>query len=281
MARLMLKIAAVGLLGLVSAWGAEPPRIRTERTPVSGGAALITWFERLPGGGELPVLAVLEDELSALDPAVHRLRQIWAFTYVAPSVGKRMEGAIPFFYKRAGFEGAPVKDNQAASKPPDPVLDLGAPSSGTATRVAMAAAQAEVINPAGAIARLTTRSYSGNLSEYRTSHLREALVTISSLPPESSETGLPADEFEILLSRLALSSRMFGGLVSDGALPSYYEKYRTQHSETRGHNWELLRQQAEENGLYFQPVNLDSVPKSFAMVWVARQDIGEPRGRFK
>jgi hypothetical protein len=278
--RMTLRIAVAGLLGLACAWGAEPSRIRTERTPVAGGAALITWFERLPGGGELPVLAALEDELSAPDPAVHRLRQIWALTYVEPSIGKRMEGAIPFFYKRAGFEGAPVKDSREASKPPHSALDLGAPASGTATRVAMVAARAEVINPAGAIARLTTRSYGGNLSEYRTTHLREALATISSMPPESSETGLPADEFEILLSRLALSSRMFGGLVSDAALPPYYEKYRTQHSETRGHNWELLRQQAEENGLYFQLVDLDSVPESFAMVWVARQDVKEPRRRF-
>jgi hypothetical protein len=149
-------VAAVG-----TACGASAGRIRVERIPISGGAELITWFEQLPEG-ELPILSALNDTLSGSEPGEDRLRQVWVYTFAPPSLSQRAESAVPFLYHRLWNEA------RGQSTPPHPVFDMGTPSSGIWTRIAMAAVQAEVVNPAGAIARLTTRSYGGNLGEYQT-----------------------------------------------------------------------------------------------------------------
>ena len=165
-------------------------------------------------------------------------------------------------------------------KAPRPVLDMGVPSRGIWSRIAMTVAQAEVISPAAAFARLTARSYGGNLREYETTHIWEAADLISPVAESKDRDGLSNGEFEMLEGRLQLKGRMFGGLVSDEALPRFEEKYQTSRAENRGHNWELLRQTAEENGLYFQPLAVGGMGDSFAMVWVAREDLQSGPGRF-
>jgi hypothetical protein len=258
-------VASVG-----TAFGASADRIRVERTPIDGGAELITWFEKLPEG-ELPILSALNDTLSGAEPGGDRLRQVWIYTFAPPSLGQRAESAVPFLYHRLW------NDTSGQATPPRPVFDMGAPYSGVWARMAIATVQAEVVNPAGAIARLTTRSYGGNLGEYKTTHVWEALDVISPAAADPSETGLTSEETGMLESRLQLNGRMFGGLVGDEALPGYYEKQQTERTEVRGHNWELLRQTAEDNGLYFQPLTIGGMVNSFAMVGVAPQDL--PCGR--
>lgn len=250
-----------------TAFGASVGRIRVERIPIAGGAELITWFEQLPGEGELPILSALNDTLSGAGPREDRLRQVWVYTFAPPSLGQRAESAVPFLYDRLW------NDTGSQSTPPHPVFDMGTPSSGIWTRMAKATVQAEVVNPAGAIARLTTRSYGGNLGEYKTTHIWEALDVISPAAADASKTGLTTDAAGMLQSRLQLTGRMFGGLVGDEALPGFYEKQQTERTEVRGHNWELLRQSAEDNGLYFQPLTIGGMVNSFAMVWVAREDL--------
>lgn len=270
-------MVAISVTGIVCASGPVPVRIRVERTPVAGGAELITWFERLPDGvaegqREFPILSVLNDTLLSSESADDRLRQVWIFTSSRPSPWQRIQGTIPFFYHRLGSEGI------GGSKRPHALLDMGVPHRGIWSHVAMATAQAKFVNPAGALPRLTTRSYGGNLGEYRTTHIWEALDVISPVGGDQNLTGLTNGEFEMLHGRLQLSGRMFSGLVSDKALLSFYDKYQISRTETRGHNWELLRQSAEENGLYFQPLTIGGMANSFAMVWVARDDLTtEPR----
>ncbi len=278
--RRILQSGALLVLLALTGYAAEPERIRVERKPVAGGAELITWFEQLPAGAdkaaghaEMPILSALNDTLSSGDPGDDRLRQVWAFTFNPPSVVQRLESTIPFLYYRVGI------GQGNSSGRPKPVLDLGAPSKGTTGRVAMAIAQSEVINPAGAAARLTSRSYGGNLGEYRTAHLWEALDVISTENGEDSP-GASTDEFEILQSRLELNGRLLGGLVSDEALPRFYDSVRTERTETRGHNWELLRQAAENNGLYFQPMAIGGVPNAFGMLWISRADLEDRSRRF-
>jgi hypothetical protein len=252
-----------GLLGVASlgqAAGVEESRISVERTAVAADAEVLTWFEQLPNGTQLPILSVLNDTLG-LDPDDGRLRQVWVYTFERPSLAQRAESAVPFLYHRIRSQ-----DSSEATLP-RPVFDMGRPSKGIPAKVALATLQAEVINPAGAIARLTTRSYGGNLGEYKTTHVWEALDVIS-LSPEN-----PDEKKRMLESRLQLNGRMFGGLVSDEALPGFYEKYQAGRTEVRGHNWELLRQSAEENGLYFQPISPGGMENSFALVWVAQADL--------
>ena len=263
-------VAAIG-----TAFGAPADRIRVERIPIDGGAELITWFEQLPDQGELPILSALNDTLAGSEPGQDRLRQVWVYTFTPPSLGQRAQSAVPFLYHRL-WEN--YNDSSGQSTPPRPVFDMGAPSSGIWTRMAMATVQAEVVNPAGALARLTTRSYGANLGEYKTTHVWEALDVISPASADPGETGLTSDEAGMLQSRLQLNGRMFGGLVGDEALPGFYEKYQTERTEVRGHNWELLRQSAEDNGLYFQPLTIGGMVNSFAMVSVSQEDLPCDRG---
>src|SRR6202034_4259052 len=77
-------------------------------------------------------------------------------------------------------------------------------------------------------------------------------------------------------TRLTLAGQTFGGLVSPERLPSTYIKERTRSEEMRGHNWELLRQRAEENGLYFEPFGING-SSTHALLWIAREDIPAAR----
>jgi hypothetical protein len=74
-----------------------------------------------------------------------------------------------------------------------------------------------------------------------------------------------------LQARLLLSTHLFGDLVSESYLPTAFEKEREAQILFRQHNWELLRQQAEQNGLYFQPLTLGYAKDANALLWVERQ----------
>jgi hypothetical protein len=86
-------------------------------------------------------------------------------------------------------------------------------------------------------------------------------------------------------ARLSLAGKTLGGLVTTERLPEAYLKNRVQTEETRGHNWELLRQRAEANGLYFDPLGF-ARSRTHALLWIAREDLvpsGQPHkwdGRF-
>ena len=75
-------------------------------------------------------------------------------------------------------------------------------------------------------------------------------------------------------ARLTLAGRTLGGLVTAEKLPEAYVKHRTKSEEMRAHNWELVRQRAEANGLYFEPLGLNR-SATHALLWVAKDDLGE------
>src|SRR6202044_1295889 len=108
---------------------------RAQRLQLSSGAELITFFEALPDRQELPLLAILKDTLNDSDPSNDRIRQVWVFTYSQPSIWQRIAGGIPFLYHRAEL------DRDAGSRPPRAVLDLGEPSRGMWTGLALAGVQ--------------------------------------------------------------------------------------------------------------------------------------------
>ncbi len=275
------------MLAGAAAWAAEPieavaapprPSLRAEAVSLDSGATLITFFERLPeepasadARPELPLLAILKDTLDDSDPGNDRIRQVWVFTFSQPSIWQRMAGGVPFLYHRAGLDRGP------GSGPPRAVLDLGDPSRGMWTGLAFAAAQSEVVDPVGALARLTTHSFFDNYSEYRSTHLWEAADVLSALasanPAELATDEVSTDELQSVEERLELSGHPLGGLVADAFLRRDREKLQAKQTETRGHNWELLRQRAEDSDLYLEPLDPAGLPASFAMLWVAETDL--------
>ena len=79
-------------------------------------------------------------------------------------------------------------------------------------------------------------------------------------------------------ARLMLSDKTFGGLVDDSNLQSYYARKTTQARDERGHNWELLRQKAEAESLYFEPLTMPDGSATHALLWVAKRDLIEATG---
>ena len=259
-------------------WAAPPnstTEFRVERHAIPGGAELLTVFGRIPdakihdpeeAGDSVPLLCVLRDTLGDQSGQNDRLRYIWVLTSARPTLLQRAAAAIPFFYWRAGFGKNP-------DQRPAPVLDLGAPRHGVWTAVTGSLAQALAFDPNTALIRSSTRSYRNNARDHRQLHLLEGLAVLSQLEDlPSVKAMLSEPELAAIQARLALAGQTFGGLVGDSKLPEAYMKQRIRAVEERGHNWELLRQRAESNGLYFEPFGLNGVDTQ-ALLWVAKEDL--------
>src|SRR5438105_966223 len=98
-------------------------------------------------------------------------------------------------------------------------------------------------------------------------------IVLSDLTPAFT----PGEMLE-MRARLILSRKTFGGLVG----PETYREtvtHRTVSSiDNSGHNWELLRQRAEAEGLYFEPLTMPDGQATHAILWIARSDL-RPRPR--
>jgi hypothetical protein len=270
------------------------PSYRLERQPVADGAELITVFGRLPHTAfgpqdpgaqdfsqdeDVPLLAVLRDSLGENDPAKDRLRYVWILTSTRPTPWQRAASALSFGFFRAGSK-------QHANRVPSPALDLAAPYKSVYGNLFGDGLQALELDPLGMAIRSTTRTYRGNSSDYGKLQVFQALATLSNLERDpDSLSVLPEAEFREIYSRLSLSTHTFGGLVREQQLSKYYDKRTSEIQQTRGHNWELLRQRAEMNGLIFEPLALPSQTTpgsstpSEALLWVARSDLAGNPGR--
>ncbi len=138
-------------------------QIRTERRTVAGGAELITFFQKAPlSTGEtldMPLVSVLKDTLDGSGEA-ERLRQVWAFSYSRPSFFRSLAGAVPFLYTRVPL---PQRKRRANPIP----YWTWRPRPGARGRRAQRYLQTQVFDPISFAVRLVTRSYIGNLAEYR------------------------------------------------------------------------------------------------------------------
>lgn len=252
---------------------AAQPEFRLETHPVAGGAELLTVFSTTPEGAEVPLLSVLRDTLGDHDPDNDRLRQIWVLTSASPTLLQRAAAAVPFFYFRPNL-------GVSAGHTPGAVLDLADTSRGVWTTIAAQLTQVLAIDSNGALIRASTRRYRANLADLRRVHLIEGLAVLSQLEeiPEV-QTILSEPELLEIQARLTLAGQTLGGLVTSERLPEAYFKSRRETEETRGHNWEFLRQRAETNGLYFDPLGLGE-ESTHALLWVAREDLQAPAHAF-
>ncbi|HWW76521.1 MAG TPA: hypothetical protein VNZ44_14080 [Pyrinomonadaceae bacterium] len=260
--------------------GASPFRIET--LPVGGGAELLTVFGSLDGlkregdnAQEVPLVSILRDTLGDRDPENDRLRQVWMLTYTRPTAWQRFASAVPFLYGRVGDR----KRASADSLPP-PVLDLADPKRDMWQRFMWLALQNVVFNPYGRAVKASAGALRHNTERYRQAHILRALAILSLYEAETGAESAftPAESAEIQ-SRLMLTSKTFGGLIADSYLDEVLRRQSTQQLDQRGHNWELLRQRAETEGLYFEPLAMPDGGATHALLWVAREDLEKNRGR--
>lgn len=288
------------------------PQFRVERERMTGGAELLTIFGRLDGmrspglpAPEVPLLSVVRDTLSDEDPENDRLRYVWMLTYAKPTMMKRIASAIPFFYQPVGSR------SQASQGPPTPILDLANTSRQTWNRFFWMGLQNIFLDSYGIPLKSATRSYRHNAADYRTAHVTQALsilgnyenlrqrfrnesellafsrgldikapstidVEVTDAPapllPKLSP-GFTTGEMRELRARLILSGKTFGGLFGPDKFSTIVEKYLTSSVDTIGHNWEMLRQRAEAEGLYFQPLTMPDGRPTHVLLWIARSDL--------
>jgi hypothetical protein len=256
---------------LVAAQPSKPAYF-LKRDPVSGGAELVTLFGHQTNAAtgqdlEVPLLSVLRDTLGDGDSNNDRLRYVWILTSTRPTPLQRAASAASILWFRAGTR-------QHDNRVPSPALDLGAPAKNVWTNLLGDSLQATQLDPLGMAVRASTRSYRDNFSDYRKLQLFQALEVLDSLElDKAGDSLLPDADFRQLYSRLSLSDRTLGGLVREQSLTKFYDRETARIQETRGHNWELLRQRAELNGLYFEPLALPNDTPLGALLWVAREDL--------
>ncbi len=271
---------AVGFVGVAlvvllmsSAARAQPaPNYRVERTPVAGGADLLTIIRSQEGTDDVPLVSVLRDTLGDDVPENDRLRYVWILTSSRPSAAQRLVSALPFTYFR-------FRKNRHSNEPPKPVLDLASPAKGVWKNLLGNGAQVLWLDPLGAVIRSSTRSYRGNAGDGRRFQTFQTLSAMEGLMREQEgQPFIEEPDLRQLYSRLSLSSRMLGGLVREESLTRFYDKQTLRIEQTRDHNWELLRQRAEMCGLYFDPIPTPDGEVREVLLWIARDDLAERRG---
>ncbi|HEY5883227.1 MAG TPA: hypothetical protein VIT88_00985 [Pyrinomonadaceae bacterium] len=251
---------------------------RLERTPVEGGAELITIHGKLDGianveNNWVPLVTVLRDTLGDLNNENDRLRYVWPLTYTRPSLRQRLSGAVPFLYTRVGN-----KKKTTAEAPP-PVLDLSAADRDVWNRIFWTALQSLLLDTYGAPLKASSRSYRENISNYRKSHVIRALSVLTLYQSVQGEKAFSPSELSDIQARLMLADKTFGGIMDTLRLEEYYEKSASQIHDERGHNWELLRQRAEAESLYFEPLQMPDGNTTHAMLWVSKADLASQQGR--
>src|SRR4030095_15094834 len=112
----------------------------------------------------------------------------------------------------------------------------------------------------------------------RRSHIIRALSVLALYEAVRGESTFTRGEMAAIQARLLLTEKTFGGLVDDSNLQSYYAKQTTQTRDERGHNWELLRQRAEAESLYFEPLLMPDGSATHALLWVANSDLSKQQG---
>ena len=243
------------------------PEFRVETRAVAGGSELISVFGHLAGeDAEIPLISMVRDTLGDQDPQNDRLRYIWILTSARPTLLQHAAASLPFFYWRTDF-------GKNADHRPSPVLDMGATYRGVWSSAAGSAAQLMALDPSGALIRTSSRSYRNNLEDHRRAQLIEGLAVLSQLEDSPGVKEFLSDPDLLQIeTRLTLAGKTLGGLVSSERLQEAYLKQRTRDEEMRGHNWELLRQRAEMNGLYFEPLALNG-SSTHALLWIASADV--------
>jgi hypothetical protein len=254
---------------------------RLERVDVSGGAELLTIFGRVDGlartgktTAEVPLVSVLRDTMGDDNPENDRLRYLWMLTYASPSFSQRAAAFVPFFFNRAGNK------ERAEGQTPPSLIDLAATNKEVWKKVFWTALQSILLDSYGLPFKLATRSYRRNLNDYRQTHIAQALAILSLYEDENGATPLfNSSEIHDIQARLMLTEKTLGGIVDDINLQRVYEKQTTLARDVRGHNWELLRQRAEAETLYFEPLQLPDGSATHALLWVARPDLAANRER--
>jgi hypothetical protein len=254
-----------------------PPNfMRVERTPVAGGAELLTIFGSLNGSPlsataderDVPLVSILRDTLGDRSHDNDRLRYVWMHTYTRPTAAQRAASAVPFLYTRVGGKG------RVMGEVPPAVVDLSGAERDVWSRVFWSSLQSLLIDPVSLTVKASSRTYRRNLDDYRKAHVMRALAVLSLYEEATgSQPVFTEQERREIQARLVLTQKAFGGVLDDIYLQRVEQRETSRGEDARGHNWEMLRQRAEAEGLYFEPLTLPDGSATHALLWTTRADV--------
>lgn len=256
------------------------PDLRVETIPVAGGAELITIFAKQSafrekmgdGSAEIPLLSILRDTLGDGRKENDKLRFVWMLTYAKPSFWQKATAFVPFLYSRTGNKG------KVGTSPPPPIADMQTSDKALWNKILWFAFRKVVLDQAGVGPRASVLQYRQNAGDYRRSAIASALTVLNLYQKVEGEKVLTDTELRDIQARLWLNDDIFGGMMQDENLERVYEKRSAAVEDNRGHNWELLRQYAESQGLYFEPIIMPDGSATHAMVWTTAEDVREKKG---
>ena len=264
----------------LSGAGIEDAGFRIEKTPVDGGAELITIFAKQDRGDgaegsitEIPLVSILRDTLGDETIENDRLRYVWMLTYTKPTLTQKLSAVVPFLYTRT------TNKTKVGTEPPPPIIDVQSSERGVWNKVFWVIFKKLVLGEAGIGLRASALQYRHNASDYRKAAIAGALTVLSLYQDVERDTVLSDGELKDIQARLSLTDKAFGWHMQPENLGRVYEKDLAKTRDFRGHNWELLRQYSEAQGLYFDPLEMPDGSTRHAIVWADVADIATNRGK--
>lgn len=245
---------------------------RVENIKVSGGAEIITIFANLKTKGnlkreEVPLISILRDTLGDEIIENDRLRHVWMLNYTKPSFMQKLTAAIPFLYTRTTNKGK-IKDDL-----PPVLIDVQPLDKDFWDEAFFMVLKNLIIEDFTVPVRAATLQYRANRKNYKKAAIARALALLAIYEEIEGKKILSDRELEDIQARLMLSGKRFGSLVNRENLHRVYEKNSENLTAIRGQNWELLRQYAERQNLYFEPLKMPDGDATHAIVWVAAEDL--------
>lgn len=247
------------------------PRITATRLSLDYGAELITIYSQpADHPAPIPILSILRDTLGDEERENDLLRYVWIYTYAPPTLKQKIVAAIPFLYHS-------VMTRRSAEGPPPVALDLARPKRPLWEKASHLVLQNAVLDSKGWAFRALPRTLRQNMDEYREAQLAKALAILS-LYRKSENSLLMPDEIARITSYLSQQS-LLSAFLGDLTLLELTARELHKSRERRATNWDLLRQRAEEEGLFFEPLGPPGEPPSHALLWVSRESLREHAGR--
>lgn len=255
---------------------------RVEKVPVPGvGAEIVTIFINLRGingkspekAEEAPLLSVLRDTLGDQRTENDRLRYVWMMTYTKPSFAQRFASYIPFLYTRT------TNKKRVGTNPPPAVIELSPNGKDMWNKLFWMVFKNLVLSDLGMPLKTSVLQNRQNSADYRKSAIARALAVLSLYESVEGEKILSDTELKDIQARMWLSDKTFGSFVSSENLDRVYQNNIEKINDIRGHNWELLRQYSERQGLYFEPLEMPDGSATHALVWVAEADLIKNKGQ--
>lgn len=259
----------------------ENEGFRVEKVTVEGGSELITIFARRsfkdgPMQGpvtDIPLVSVLRDTLGDEKPENDRLRYVWMLTQTKPTFRQKLGAHIPFLYTRTSNK------KSIGDEPPPPIIDLSKTNEAVWDQVFWSVFKRLVFEDIGVGVKASALQYKQNKADYRRSGFAAAAAVLSLYQETEGKKVLSDTELKDIQARLFLTEKPLGWHMQSENLGRVYEKETAMTRDYRGHNWELLRQYSEAQGLYFQPLEMPDGSARHAIVWASASDIQANKGK--